>query len=686
MANLAKPPFKDIDQYLTHDNIYDQVSFGLLPRSGPWPKPGPRQDRNWFWYRRAFRVPSRKQVAILKINKAQFGTAVWLNGKKIGEHLGCYTASFFDVTAALDWKSANTLLVRIGAHPGVMPQDLPSGTDFEKSKWTPGIYDSVSLLLSDNPVIQTIQVAPQIQPPQIIVQTLLKNYSASPQASRLSHRVRTWKESREVANSLPQNVELAPDEEKTITERIPIPNARLWSPEDPFLYTLHSSTGGDSTTTRFGMREFRFDTATKRAYLNGKIYFMRGSNITLHRFFEDPDVGALPWTESWVKKMLIDIPKSMNWNSFRFCIGPAPERWYELADEHGLLIQNEYFIWTGGKSWPLPFRWKWNTEALIGQFKEWLRDNWNHPSIVIWDANNESSDDIFHERVIPAVRKLDLSNRPWENSYNPPAGPDDPIEDHPYLFSRGTMSDGTIFDMKELESMNGSPRIGVNVASAHAKINNEYGWLWLLRDGTPCVVSKRVYDHILGLDAKPEDRIELNGYYVGGLTEYWRAWRHYAGVLHFVYLTFCYPNAYTCDNFKDIPSLTLQPSFTKYVREAFKPVGVYINFWQSSLQPAAKRSYTVMMVNDYDQSVSGMLALEFEGEGGNIANCVRKPFTIPALGQESYVFDLEAPAVEGRYILKAVAQPSSGPAHESTVSRRKVTVGQMPGVRAKRSD
>jgi beta-galactosidase/beta-glucuronidase len=40
----------------------------------------------------------------------------------------------------------------------------------------------------------------------------------------------------------------------------PIRGARLWSPEDPFLYVVESSTGGDSAVTRFGLREFRFDT------------------------------------------------------------------------------------------------------------------------------------------------------------------------------------------------------------------------------------------------------------------------------------------------------------------------------------------------------------------------------------------------------------------------------------------
>ena len=72
---------------------------------------------------------------------------------------------------------------------------------------------------------------------------------------------------------------------------------------------------------------------------------------------------------------------------------------------------------------------------MIRQYTDWMRDNWNHPSVAVWDANNETRDAVFGDKIIPAVRGLDLSNRPWENSYNPPVGPDDPVEDHPYLMS-----------------------------------------------------------------------------------------------------------------------------------------------------------------------------------------------------------------------------------------------------------
>src|SRR2546422_9643991 len=87
---------------------------------------------------------------------------------------------------------------------------------------------------------------------------------------------------------------------------------------------------------------------------------------------------------------------------------------------------------------------------------------------------------MFGELIIPAVRGLDLSNRPWENSYNSPVGADDPVEDHPYEFQE--MADGgPEFNMTSLERPGG---IGLATTTSHAMILNEYGWLWLNRDGS----------------------------------------------------------------------------------------------------------------------------------------------------------------------------------------------------------
>ena len=678
LAHLAEPAFPEIDQFDSREVISNRVGSGILPEAA-WTSLGdsigiPRQARNYFWYRRTFKVSAKKQVAILKINKAQFGTAVWLNGRKIGEHLGCFSAATFNLTDALDWQGENQLLVRVGAHPGVLPKGAPAGTDFEKNKWTPGIYDSVSLLLADNPILETIQVAPRLESSEIIVQSVIRNYGNTPTTFELLHRVNTWKDQQEVSRAPVERSELQPGEEKSWTQTVRVPNAYLWTPEHPFLYMLETSTGGDTASTRFAMREFRFDTATKRAYLNGKVYFLRGSNITLHRFFEDPKSGGLPWNEKWVRKLLVDIPKRMSWNTFRFCIGPVPDQWLDIADEAGLLIQNEFFVWTGHPMWRGRYSRRWDAEEMIRQYREWVRDNWNHPSVVIWDANNETLDEVFAERIIPAVRPLDLSNRPWENSYNGPVGPDDPVEDHPYLFVRNALGFGKPFHMTDLEGMNGLESSSMRPPQGHAMINNEYGWLWLNRDGSPTILTEKVYSELLGSNATPEERFSLNAYLLAGLTEFWRAYRHYAGVLHFVYLTSSYPGAYTSDHFRDVEALDLEPHFRDYVGEAFKPLGVYINFWQPTLEAGSNRSFVVMMVNDDYEPVKGKLVLSLEGQEG--AEIARRELALdlPGLGQQDYRFDLQVPNKTGKCLLKAAAYPEGQHHSGPTVSRRIVTV------------
>ncbi len=584
LTNLATPPFANVDAFISREHLANRIRSKLSPAS--WLKQYWKgkvdQDRDYFWYRRTFRAPARRAVALLKISKAQFGTAVWLNGQKLGEYAGCFSASYFALDQALRWDAENTLVIRIGAHPAVLPDDYPTGSDFEKNKWTPGIYDNVSLILCDNPAIETIQVAPRIATGEILVQTRLKNYSAAGVTASLVHSVRAWKGGQPVAAARVAPVRLEAGEEKVLTQSIKIPDAHLWSPEDPFLYVIASTSGGDSLTTRFGMREFRLDPVTKRAYLNGQIYYLRGSNITLHRFFEDPLCRDLPWQDGWVRKLLGELPKKMHWNYFRFCIGPVPDHWLDVCDEVGLLIQNEFFVWTGGPGWYEGYSRTYNTDEMIRQYKDWMRDNWTHPCVAVWDANNETRNETFTSTIIPAVRGLDLSNRPWENSYNPPAGPNDLVEDHPYLMSDAHFGK-PIFKMTDLETMDGKPR-GHLPSTKHATIINEYGWLWLNRDGTPTLLTEKVYAHLMGKNVTARERLDMYAYLLAAKTEFWRAHRQYAGIVHFVYLTCSYPGVYTADHFRDVTKLELDPAFQDYLGEAFKPLAVYVNFFQPTLK------------------------------------------------------------------------------------------------------
>ena len=669
LVHSAQPAFPEVDQYEFREHILDMIDRGLYPKSEDTGVLGRTpQKRMYFWYRKSFRVPAKKQVAILKINKAQFGTAVWLNGKKVGEHLGCFTCGHFDLTDSLNWEGENRLLVRIGAHPGALPEWVPAGTDTEKPVWTPGIYDRVSLHLADNPVIESVQAAPGIRTSSVVVQTELHNYGSATTVD-LVHRIRTWKGEKPAGEPSTARVQLAQGEKKTVTQTISIPGAVLWSPENPFLYVVETSTGGDNVSTRFGMREFRFDTATRRALLNGKPYFMRGASLTLHRFFGDPLSKQHPWEEAWVRKFLGEIPKSMHWNSFRICIGPTPEMWLDIADEVGLLLQYEYFIWTGEFTWRHEL---WKTEELVEEFKEFVRDNWNHPSIAIWNAANETTSDVLRENVIPAVRGLDLSSRPWTNGYSLPQGPDDPYDDHPYLLITYLWpGPGKPFEMADLERMSGASM----VPTGHAAIINEYDWLWLRRDVTPTILSKPVYEHFVGANAPPDLCFETCAYLTAAFTEYWRAYRHYAAVMYLAYLDADLPVSFTCDNFRDVEKLVLEPRFEDYMKEACKPLGVYINFFQPKLEAGSEPRLRVMCVNDEYEAAKGKLVLSLTpASGGEEVARTETPLEIPPLGQMSFDLDLEAPRTNGDYVLSAKAY---WPVKKwsPSVSRRKVAIG-----------
>jgi len=305
-----------------------------------------------------------------------------------------------------------------------------------------------------------------------------------------------------------------------------------------------------------------------------------------------------------------------------------------------------------------------------------MRDNWNHPSVAIWDACNETVSPLLANTIIPAVRGDDLSNRPWEDGYNLPSGADDPMEDHPYLFSKNqkpATPKQPHFHMSDLEGAALPSHWGYASPTSHALILNEYGWLWLNRDGSPTTLTKAVYDELLGPDSTAEQRLFTDAYLLGGLTEYWRAHRYYAAVLHFVYLTSSFPGVYTSDHFRDIEKLELEPTFADYMGEAFKPLGVYIDFWQPSLKAGASRRFTVMMINDDYDSRSGKLTLTLEGPGGAVAASTETEFQLAGLGQQTVQLELAAPAKPGDYMLKAVAQ-AAGVA-TPTISRRQVKIG-----------
>lgn len=600
--------------------------------------------REAFWYYRTFSVNGEiPEIALLKVSKAMFGIKVFLNGKDLGEHLPCFTPGYFNVREALK-KGENEIIIRVGSARNSVPFSVPDGFDFEKDRYIPGIFDNVELIMSGTPLIISVQAAPDIERKQVRIQVRMDNPAAIFESGVdfLIAESATGK----VAGKLNKKMTFLQDR-NILSVTIPIKDCRLWSPEDPFLYDLKVTTAGDEYSTRFGMREFRYDTVSGKPMLNGKPYFLRGTNATLYRFFEDDACKDLPWDSAWVRALHKSF-RQFHWNSIRYCIGIAPEEWYRIADEEGILIQDEFPIWYGGKGWNV---WpeELNSKEMTREYTEWMQDQWNHPSIIIWDASNETvSHNGKTEEIADAiknVRALDISHRPWDNSYSNVREPGDVVELHPYHFQNPK------FTLKDLAKADVNPGGGL-ADSVYMKIINEYGWLWLNRDGTPTTLTKELYTNLLGENSTEAERRHLYATYLAAETEFWRCHRRAAGVLHFTALGYSRTDGQTSDHFLDVGKLKYENEFLKYLPDAFSPVGLMLDEWGNEIKAGSDHNFHVTAINDLEPEWKGKITLRIIDGDKTVAER-SEDVTIPSFGQSSININLITPEKSGKYIVTA---------------------------------
>ncbi len=640
---------------------------GLMDMAKPaFEQVGTKSDlRQAFWYRRTFVVEGKiPDTANLLIRKARYGTKVWVNGRLAGEHWPCFTPVYLDVKNFLKGDGhENELVIRVGAGRDILPAGQPDGWDFEKYLYIPGIYDSVELILTGSPYIVNIQTAPLIDKKMVRVEAEIANPNKLAEII-VGCTIREAKSGNVIYTVPTKTGNLADTTTFLFTGTFAIPEFRLWSPEDPFLYEIELTTPGDAMKARFGMRSFRFDLKTKRAILNDKTYYMRGTNICIYRFFEDALRGDKPWRAEWVRRLHEQFG-AMNWNSIRYCIGFPPDFWYDIADEVGFLIQDEFPIWLLSDAPTKP-----TADKIIPEYTEWMRNRWNHPCVVIWDAQNESFTPET-AKAIAAVRGLDLSNRPWENGWEAPQSPTDCVESHPYLFIRN-WNGKKPFRLTEMPTISGVP----NLMDPQKKLEvpiiiNEYCWLWLNRDGSPTTLTKKVYADLLGPWSTTDQRRYTYARTLAALTEFWRTHRQCAGVLNFCGLGYSRDGqpdrplgGATSDNFVDLEKLIYEPHFEEYLRDAFDPVGVMLDFWAETLPVNSEQTFKVVVINDLYEDFNGTLRLNLTREGNTVAE-EKQDCTIAALGRKELSFTMKLPAEQGRYILIAERIGSDGTAVRS---------------------
>jgi len=187
-------------------------------------------------------------------------------------------------------------------------------------------------------------------------------------------------------------------------------------------------------------------------------------------------------------------------------------------------------------------------------------------------------------------------------------------------------------------------------------------------------LTKKVFDNVLGATATAEQRRAFLAYCLAGLTEYWRAERKQAGVLYLAYLDGDLPNAFTCDNFRNVAKLEFDPHFSDYLSQAFKPLGVCIHFYQPSVEARQSRQYAVTLVNDDDIACDGTLTLAWQRAADKATvGSAEVAFHLDADGTTIVKPTLATPSAAGDYVLVATGRCSAN--SRATISRRKVAVG-----------
>jgi hypothetical protein len=611
-------------------------------------------DSSWYWHRRTFDVKDVSfDIIQLKIFKARYHTKVYVNGQFAGENIYCFTPSYFDLKPFMKAGQPNELLIGVGSKVQLSP-DIPNGNDYEKIKYIPGIYDNVEITFSDRPFIENIQCAPDIVNGKLRVVAEIEADACS--GWKLAYSVSERVSGREVTGGVISADSMIATGLALADFTVDMKDAQLWTPESPFLYELTLNTGADKKSVRFGMRSFRFDAEKKIALLNEKPYYLRGTNICIYRFFEDPDRGALPWDDQWIETLHKRF-KDMHWEIARYCIGFPPERWYEVCDSLGFMVQDEFPIWG---------IYTLQTPQIAEEYRRWMRERWNHPSVVIWDAQNESVTSRSAE-AFRQVRSLDLSNRPWENGWSEPDLPTDPVESHPYLFnkymqdaepSEGYRKDffGTIRRPHIDASDFSITTRGTDSIFPNPLIINEYGWIWLNRNGSPTTLTDRVYETLWnGSKLTPQERLHIYARHLAILTEYWRAHRRAAGVLHFCGLGYSRsdkPRGQTSDHWIDINNLVYEPEFYKYVRPSFAPVGLMIDLWEKSYAPSETVTAPVFVINDLPETFEQDVTLTVEKDGKAIST-LRQSVSVGGYEVKVVPFEVVLPADAGDYLLKA---------------------------------
>ncbi len=368
----------------------------LVPFAPEAPLSGVGRHGDRVAYRRAFQRPADMAAGerlLLHFGACDWHCTVYVNERQVADHTGGYDAFTVDITDALTPSGEQVLAVVVYDPTDKFGQPRGKQVSTPEGIWyTPvtGIWQTVWIEPVAAASVARLRMTPDVAEGALRLVVTGRGTGAS-------HRVIA------VASSSGQEVGRA---EGGLDEalRIAVPNARLWSPDDPFLYDLRvtlvqDGREVDGVDSYFGMRSntlVRGQGGAMRIALNGQVVFPLGpldQGWWPDGLYTAPSDAALRFD--------VEMTKALGFTMTRKHIKVEPARWYYHADRLGLPVWQD-----------MPSGWNDSPEAqrhFESELRAMMEDLHNVPSIVAWVPFNEKWGQFDTKRIAGLVMQLDSS-------------------------------------------------------------------------------------------------------------------------------------------------------------------------------------------------------------------------------------------------------------------------------------
>lgn len=355
------------------------------------------QDPKFFyyegtiWYKKSFdfQKTANTNRVFLYFGAVNYRADVYLNGKKLGAHVGGFTPFNFEIPDSLLKARDNFLVVKVDNKRA--KDEVPTvNTDW----WNyGGITRDVALVEVPQTFIRDFSlqlkkpVAGAVPTTKIAaVEGWVKLSGSAAGSLTVEIPELNWKKTIEVTDTL-------------VPLRFSLPSVRFWSPETPKLYRVILRTAMDERTESIGFRTV--EARGKQVLLNGKPVFMRG--ISVHG--EIAQEGRRAYTTEDAA-LLLNEARELGCNMVRLAHYPHDEIMTRMSDSLGFLVWSEIPVY-----WTIDFGNASVYQKAQQQLTEMITRDRNRASVIIWSVGNETpvspvrTD--FMRRLLEAARALD---------------------------------------------------------------------------------------------------------------------------------------------------------------------------------------------------------------------------------------------------------------------------------------